>query len=128
VNRPSWKMNTRMPVAVAAVSAFISSVLTGKITEPVSSHSTSRVTTTRIARASGRVAAIDAPWSAKSAAAPPTSTGTGAGRARTASTACCPAGEIGSAGLASLISHVPGASCTGALAWVIPGTLARRAA
>ena len=112
-------------MAVAAVSAFISSVLTGKITEPVSSHSTSTVTTTRSASASGSVVAIDAPWSAKSAADPPTRTGTGAGRARTALTACWPAGEIGSAGLASLISHVPGASCAGALAWVMPGSLAR---
>ena len=109
VKRPSWKMNTRMPVAAAAVSAFISSVLIGKITEPVSSHSTSAVTMTRIARATGAsVAAIDAPWSAKSAADPPTRTAAGAGSARTAVTARCPAAEIGSAGLASLISQVPG--------------------
>ena len=77
---------------------------------------------TRIAIASGSVAAIVAPWSAKSAADPPTSTGTGAGKARTAVTACCPAAEIGSAGLASVISQVPGARATGPLAWAIPGS------
>ena len=105
-----------MPVAEAAVSAFISRVLTGRITDPVSSHSTSNVTATSIAIQSGSVAAIDAPRSAKSAAAPPTRTGTGAGAARTALTARWPAAEIGSAGLASLISHVPGAIAVGVLA------------
>ena len=115
-------------MAAAAVSAFISSVLIGKITEPVSSHSTSAVTMTRIARATGSVAAIDAPWSAKSAADPPTRTAAGAGSARTAVTARCPAAEMGSAGLASLISQVPGASWAGELARVIPGRWPRRTA
>ncbi len=54
--------------------------------------------------------------------------GTGEGVARTAATAFCPAAEIGSAWLSSLISHVPGASCTGALAPMIPGSRARRRA
>jgi hypothetical protein len=79
--------------------------LKGEITEPVISHSTKTVTMTRIVSASGS-----------------------AGRARTAATACCPAAEIGSAGLASVISQVPGATATGPLARVIPGRSASRPA
>ena len=42
-------------MAAAAVSAFISRALTGRITDPVISHSTTTVTTTRIVSASGSV-------------------------------------------------------------------------
>ena len=56
--------------------------LTGSTTEPVISHSTANVSTTSSPTASGRFEPIASCWSTNSAAAPPTSSGYGAGPAR----------------------------------------------
>jgi hypothetical protein len=66
-------------VAVATVSAFIKSALTGSTTDPVISHRIASVTPTSTLKASGRALAIDACWSTNEAAVPPTSTRAGAG-------------------------------------------------
>ena len=56
--------------------------LSGSTIEPVISHSTAKVSTTSRPTASGRLEPIASCWSTNSAAAPPTSSGYGVGRAR----------------------------------------------
>ena len=119
-------MKTSSPVAVAVVSAFITSALIGSTTDPVISHRIVSVTTASTISASGSEAAIEDCWSSNSAAGPPTSTGTGAAVARTRSIVRCAPLAIGSPAPASTSSHVPLPRYAGGCTAVTPGIERRR--
>ncbi len=77
------------------------------MTDPVISHSTTRVRTASSGSATGRVRATAARASARLAAWPPTATGNGAGCARTLATRAWAAAEAGAPRTPTLISQVP---------------------